>query len=147
MLDLLSKMDGSLSIRCTKVLILHKSVMLYKSWGQPGFNILSDEFKFLEENLEYVHLEDVSFAIYPDLKEVFDKTGKKTVHALAKGTLISALPFNINPCAATIKLMETLPEVDYNPHTADHFFLVDTKTQISTAKHLYAFNKKVKVIP
>lgn len=120
--------------------------MLYKSIGGDGFNILSEEFKMLQEGLSFVHLKDVNFVIYPDRKEVMDREDKRTVHALAVGTMMAALPLGYKPSAIVIEQLHTLPELDYNPYTADHFFLKSTLAKVEKATELFAFNNQVKVI-
>lgn len=120
--------------------------MLYKSSSGPGFNIVSDEFMFIEENLSFVRLENVEFKIFDDKKDPMIATGRRTVHAFACGILKAALPRLILPKPDLIKEIETLPEIDYNPNVANQpFFLKGTKSEISFAKELFAFNQKVRV--
>ncbi len=127
-------------------MIFNAKVMLYKSFNGEGFNILSEEFKMLQESLGYVHLKDVSFIIYPDRKEVMEQEDKRTVHALAVGTILNALPLGYKPSAEILQKLHSLPELDYNPYTADHFYLKTTLTKVEYAAELFAFNNQVKII-
>lgn len=119
--------------------------MLYKNFNGSGFNLLSTEFEILKQNLNYVHLTDVTFNFYPDRKEVMDREGKRTVHALAVGQVVSMLPTGYNPPADILERLKTLEELGYNPHVSDNFYLKSTLVKVEYAKELFAFNNQVKV--
>lgn len=137
-----SKVERSISIRCIKMQVMHSIVLLYKSWSRDGFNLLSDEWTHTEEGLNFVHMEDVTFDIYEERRD----PQRKTVHAVARGTLVNALPQGLSPSKELIKKIESLPEIDYRPNKADSvFFYVASGQEIHSAKTLYAYNGKVKV--
>lgn len=128
------------------MLALHTTVLLYKQFDDEGFGILSEEFHTLEENLSFVHLTDVQFAICEPKKQIMEETGKRIIHAYAVGTLNKALPKSIVPKADILKQWMTMPEVYYNPYTTDHFCMKGTGTKIEAAKELFAFLGRIKVI-
>jgi hypothetical protein len=117
-------------------------VLLYKSFGGEGFNLLSEEWTHTEEDLRFVHMQDVTFDILEDKKD----PSRRTVHAVARGTLINALPRGLSPSKELMKKIEKLPEIDYRPNKADSvFFYVKDGREIYTAKTLYALDGKVRV--
>jgi hypothetical protein len=125
---------------------LHCSVLLYKQFDQKGFGILSEEFSLLEENLPYVHLKDVSFVVCEPKRYLMHDSLTRTVHAFAHGTLEAALPPNIRVPPSKVKLIESLPEVYYNPYLVKEFYIKGTNTQITEAKEVFAYEGKVKVL-
>lgn len=139
-------MEKYLSIRCIKLQTLHSPVLLYKDLATGLFNILCEEFTHIERGLSYVKLEDVSFVIYQDRRKLMDQTGVRTVHAVAKGSLITALPTETQVPKKILRLLDTLPEIDYNPFDKDHFYFVKNKQEVKHAKELYAYDGKVKVL-
>jgi len=130
------------------MLTLHTTVLLYKDLSGKGFNILSPDFKHLEENLSYVEMENVTFEINEAALEIFKASGKKTVHAVAKGTLVNALPLSIKPSDRLINKARGLIQIDYNPHVSTKFFSLGLDTgpdEITFAKQLIGIDRRVYV--
>lgn len=125
--------------------IVHSIVLLYKDLRGEGFNLLSEEWTHTEEKLAFVHLENVMFDIYEDKRRVAFERGIHTVHAVARGTLLNALPKGLSPSKDLLKKIKNLPEIDYKPHSDAFFFYVDTRREIHSAKNLYAFDGGIRV--
>jgi hypothetical protein len=138
-------MEKSISIRCIKMLAMHTEVLLYKDLDSDGFNLVSREFTHIERNLSFVHLSEVTFDIYEDRREVALQTGKRTVHAVARGTLQFALPQGFNPPKNAVAASKNLKQVDYKPGHEAFFFTTNDNKEIYTAKNLYAFGGIVRV--
>lgn len=120
---------------------LHSIVLLYKDLATRQFNLLCEEWTSIERGLGYVHLENVTFDIYEDKKD----STKRTVHAVARGTLVNALPPGLNPAKDIIKKFGKLPEIDYKPSASTFFFFSSSLEEIHSAKTLYAYNGEVRV--
>lgn len=127
------------------MLAMHTEVLLYKDLNGEGFSLLSHEFTHVEDNLSFVHLENVTFDIYEDRRDVAIKTGNRTVHAVARGTLVHALPQGFHTPKGIALKTKNLKEVDYKPGHEAFFFTVNNNQAIYTARNLYAFDNKVKV--
>lgn len=119
--------------------------MMYRGFLTDGFNLLSEEWTHIEEDLHFVHLENVRFDIYEDNRRIAIEQGKRTVHAVAKGTLVNALPRGLSPNKDILKKIATLPEIYYRPKADAFFYYVKTGKEIHEAKALYAYDGKVVV--
>lgn len=139
-------MEKYLSIRCIKIQAANAFVLLYKTIGGTGFSIMCEEFTHIEKELGFVKLTEVSFEVFSEEKRLMDEIGDRTVHAVAKGVLSIALPFQATISNKMTRFLESLPEIDYDPFGPGYFFYIKTKQPIETAKELYAYEQKVRVV-
>lgn len=138
-------MEKSISIRCIKMQHMHSVVLLYKSYDGDGFNLLSEEWTHTEEHLHFVQLENVTFDIFEDKRRIAQERGTRTVHAVARGTLVNALPKGLSPNKDLLKKIANLPQIDYRPKSDAFFYYVKNGEEIREAKALYAYDGKVVV--
>lgn len=119
-----------------------KIVLLHKDLYQPGFVLLDTNFEELGRQVNYVRMVNVTFDIYEEKK----RSDRRTVHAVARGTLQAALPIGASPNPDHLRKFFHLIEVDYRPNKPDSFFYtVNDGKQIHSAETLYGYAGVIRV--
>lgn len=110
----------------------------------------------LKEMKKYARVRNVATAILSDVEFVVQASGRKkavedkqrNVHAWARGTLVGEYPTKID--LADFEVPESIKnrfrEVSYH-YEVGHFFDVQTKTKVTSARTVYAVGDKCFYLP